>query len=85
MREVLFFNKYKYAPVQVDSGTAEKFLKTDDLYKIASKNDPLNLVKREGPNADIDTGHQALTEIINYLQQHAPVDGRKLLDHFSVR
>ncbi|HEB09728.1 MAG TPA: BREX system P-loop protein BrxC [Spirochaetales bacterium] len=78
------FDKYKYAPVQVDSVTAEKFLKTDDLYNIASRNDPLNLVKREGPNADIDTSHQALTEIINYLQQHAPVDGRKLLDHFSV-
>jgi len=77
------FNKYKYAAVQVDSGIAEKFLRTERLDRIASKNDPLNLVKREGLNADIGTSHQALTEIKDYLEIHAPVDGRKLLDHFS--
>jgi len=72
------FKRYSEAPVQAESGTAERFLKTDKLNKIPSKDDPLSLVK--GGTIDID--HKAVISIKNYLEQRGQVEGRRLLDDF---
>lgn len=76
------FEKYAEAPIQVDSGTAERFLKTEKLDKIASKDDPLNLVKKVGKTVGIDVAHKALVSIRDYLEKFGSTDGRKILDDF---
>ncbi len=75
------YHKYAEAPVQADGALAERFLKTERIDSIISKNDPLDLVKRDG-GAPIDTSHRAIISIREYLEQHGTVDGRKLLDDF---
>jgi len=77
-REV--FSKYPQAPVQAEAGLAERFLKTDRLDRIESKNDPLGLV---GTNGRVDTGHAALRSIVDTLNQTGREEGRVLLDKFS--
>lgn len=76
------FDKYSEAPVQADSATAERFLKTEKLDKIASHDDPLPLVKKTGGGNPIDTGNKAIISIHDYLAHYGQVDGRKLLDDF---
>jgi hypothetical protein len=75
------YHKYAEAPEQADGTLAERFLKTDRIDSITSKNDPLKLVKRDG-GSPIDTSHRAIASIREYLEQHGTVDGRKLLDDF---
>lgn len=76
------FDKYSEAPVQADSNTAERFLKTENLKKITASDDPLSLVKKgSGPNV-IDATHKAVISIREYLENHGQVEGRKLLDDF---
>ncbi len=75
------YDKYGEAPVQVDSGIAERFLKTDPIEKVASKNDPLGLVKKSG-KTPIDSKHKAVVSICDYLEKRGQVDGRRLLDDF---
>jgi len=76
------FHKYAEAPVQADSATAERFLKTEKLNKISSKDDPLTLVKKSGNSSVIDNSHKAIISIKDYLEQRGQVDGRRLLDDF---
>lgn len=76
------FEKYAEAPVQADSGTAERFLKTEKLDKIASKDDPLTLVKKIGKTVGIDITHNALVSMKDYLEKFGQTDGRKILDDF---
>lgn len=76
------FEKYAEAPVQAESNLAEKFLATQNLSQIASKDDPLGLVKKAGGKSTVDTGHRALVSIKDYLDKHGQVDGRKLLEDF---
>jgi hypothetical protein len=76
------FEKYVEAPIQAESSLAEKFLTTENLSHIASKDDPLGLVKKAGGKATVDNGHRALVSIKDYLDKHGQVDGRKLLDDF---
>lgn len=76
------FEYYSQAPVQADSGLAERFLKTDKLDRIGSKDDPLELVKRKGGTVGINVDHDALISIRDYLDRSGQVDGRKLLDDF---
>ncbi len=76
------FEKYSEAPVQVESAVAERFLKTDHLDKIASKDDPLKLVKKIGKTTGIDLGHKALVSIKDYLDKYGQTDGKKILDDF---
>ena len=73
------FEKYVEAPIQAEAGLAERFLKTEPIAKIASKDDPLSLVKRTG-GGGIDLDNKAIISIKDYLEQHGQVDGRKLLD-----
>lgn len=72
------FHKYSEAARQADSGTAERFLKTDRLDRIAMLDDPLELVR----GGAVDRAHKALGSISSYLQQHGQVEGRRLLDDF---
>jgi len=74
------FSNYPQAPVQAEAGLAERFLKTDRLDRIESKNDPLSLVSSNG---QIDTGHAALRSIVDTLNQTGREEGRVLLDKFS--
>lgn len=75
------FDKYAEAPVQAESATAEKFLKTENLEKISSKFDPLDLVKKGG-STPIDMHHRAIVSIKDYLEKQGQVEGRRLLDEF---
>ncbi|HOT29800.1 MAG TPA: BREX system P-loop protein BrxC [Candidatus Ozemobacteraceae bacterium] len=76
------YEKYPEAPVQAPSNAAENFLRTEQLQKIASKDDPLGLVNRKGSGATIDVDHAALLSVRNFLEHHGLVDGRRLLDEF---
>jgi len=74
------FHKYPEAPVQVESALAERFLKTDRLDRIETKNDPLGLV---GNNGQVSTHHAALKSVLDYLNKVGREEGRVLLDKFS--
>ena len=76
------FEKYAEAPVPAESGLAERFLKTDRLEKIPSKDDPLELVKKGGGASPINTAHPAIVSIRDYLERQGQVEGRRLLDDF---
>jgi len=79
---VQVFHKFSEAPVSTDTTTAERFLKTEHLNRIASQDDPLNLIKKSGSTTAIEANHRALTSIRDYLEQNGQVDGRKFLDDF---
>lgn len=76
------FEKYSEAPVQVESNLAERFLKADRIDKIASKDDPLELIKKAGATVSINTQHKAIVSIKDYLERLGQVEGRKLLEDF---
>jgi hypothetical protein len=77
------YQKYPFAKEQAASGTAEAFLKADDLTRLSSKDDPLCLIDSSGSKSTINVNHKALLEIKDYLDIHGHVEGRKLLDYFS--
>ena len=76
------FEKYGEAPLQADGALAERLLKTSNLTQIASRDNPLGLVKTVGGRTSIDTKHAAAISIHDYLDRTGTVDGRKLLDDF---
>jgi hypothetical protein len=78
------FDKYAHAPHRADGSLAEKFLrKASNLNSIDGQLDPLSLVKLSGGTPSIDTSHQALVDIRDYIERHGTSDGKRLLDHFS--
>jgi len=74
------FAKYQEAPVQADAALAERFLNTEKLDRIESRNDPLGLVQSNG---SIHVAHPALRSVLDHLHQVGREEGRALLDHFS--
>lgn len=74
------FHKYAEAPIQAESALAERFLKTDRLDRIESKNDPLSLVT---PAGQINTAHPALKTVVDLLNQTGREEGRVLLDKLN--
>ena len=76
------FEKYGEAPIQADGALAERLLKTNNLAQIASRDNPLGLVKTVGGKTSIDTKHAAAVSLHDYLDRTGTVDGRKLLDDF---
>ena len=56
----------------------EKPCPTERLNLVASKDDPLSLVK----GGAVDKANKAIVSIENYLQLNGQVEGRKLLDDF---
>lgn len=76
------FHKYHLAPVQVPGDLAEKFLRTADLSRITSQNDPLGLVTTKGGSKEINVEHPALVAVKDYLERHGQVEGSRLQDDF---
>ncbi len=76
------FEKYPEAPLQAASNLAEEFMKTEDLQKMPTKNDPLGLVQKKPGGATINVEHKALLSVRNYLETNGAVDGHKLLNDF---
>jgi hypothetical protein len=78
------FAKYSHAPHRAETTLAEKFLrKASNLSSIDGQIDPLNLVKISGGTPGIDTSHQALVDVHDYIDRHGTSDGKRLLDHFA--
>jgi hypothetical protein len=75
------FSSYSEAPVQAESGLAEKFLATP-LDRMTSKEDPLGLVSKAGGKTQIKLDHKGLVSIKDYLERDGQ-DGRHVLDHFA--
>jgi hypothetical protein len=76
----VIFHKYNEAPIQAESALAERFLKTERLDRIESRNDPLGLVANDGR---INSSQPALKSVTDYLNQVGREEGRNLLDKFS--
>jgi hypothetical protein len=76
------FEKYGEAAVQADGALAERLLKTGDLARVASRDNPLGLVKTVSGKTTVDTKHPAAVSLHDYLDRTGTVDGRKLLDDF---
>ena len=79
----LVFEKYKQAPVRVETALAEQFLKTENLASITEKHDPLNLVKKQGGSFEIDVNHDAIGSIRDYLSSQGNLDGKQLTNRFT--
>jgi hypothetical protein len=76
------FEKYSEAAIQAEGALAERLLKTNNLAQIASRDNPLGLVKTVAGKTSIDTAHAAAVSLRDYLDRNGTVDGRKLLDDF---
>jgi hypothetical protein len=79
----LVFDKYKQAPVRADTTLAEAFLKKENLNAITSQIDPMGLVTKSGGSFQINTGHEALTSISDYLDSQGSLDGKQLTQKFT--
>ena len=79
----LVFEKYKQAPVRVETALAEQFLKIENLASLTQKYDPLNLVKKQGGSFEIDVNHQAICSIRDYLSSQGNLDGKQLTNRFT--
>jgi hypothetical protein len=78
------FDKYAHAPHRADGALAEKFLrKANNLNAIDKQLDPLSLVTLSGGTPSIDTNHQALVDIRDYIERFGTADGKRLIDHFT--
>jgi uncharacterized protein DUF6079 len=74
------YDKYAEAPVQAETLLAERFLKTDRLDRIESRNDPLGLA---GPSGQVNTSHPALRSVTDHLRTRGMAEGRSMMEHFS--
>jgi hypothetical protein len=77
------YDHYDEAPVRVNTGVAEDFLRTPNLNAMTSAKDPLDLVIVTGGQPRIDIDHPALTSIRDRLEREGTVDGRRLTDLFT--
>lgn len=77
------YSRYQEAAVRVDTSTAEKFMRADNLSVITTQMDPLQLVLKSGGQFNINESHQAITSIKDYIETRGGVDGKTLSDHFS--
>lgn len=77
------FDRYDEAPVRAETSLAEKFLKTGNLRSVTAAIDPLNLVQMRAGTPQINTEHNALISIRDYIDRNGTVDGKRLIDHFT--
>lgn len=75
--------KWSEAPLPADSGLAERFLRTENLARLTSKDDPLALIKRGSIGFGIEDKHPAIVSLRDYLEHWGQVEGRRLLDDFA--
>lgn len=78
------YDRYQEAPVRVQTDTAERFMRADNLSVITTEIDPLQLVVKSGGQFKINESHQAITSIKDYIDTRGGVDGKKLSDYFSI-
>ena len=76
------YDRYKEAPVRVETALAEKFLRTGNLKAVTSALDPLGLVQVSGGKPGIRADHKALVSMRDYLDRNGTVDGKRLTDFF---
>ena len=77
------FDRYSEAPKRVDTGVAERFLRTVNLAAITLQRDPLSLVKVVSGQPRIDSTHKALASIRYYIDLSGAVEGKRLTERFS--
>lgn len=77
------YDHYDEAPLRVDTTAAEKFLKLDSLQGATITTDPLGLVEVNAKQRRINTNHQAIVSVHDYLSQMGSVAGKSLLEHFA--
>lgn len=77
------FDRHAQAPVRVETGLAEKFLKAGGLAAVTSQNDPLGLVRAQGGAPSVNTNHPALKSIHDYIDRNGAAEGKRLIDHFA--
>ncbi len=77
------YSRYQEAPVRVQTDTAERFMRADNLSVITTEIDPLQLVVKTGGQFKINESHQAITSIKDYIETRGGVDGKTLSDYFS--
>lgn len=77
------YDRYKEAPVRVETTLAEKFLRIGNLKAVTSAIDPLGFVKVTGGRPAIDTAHKALVSIRDYIEKSGTVDGKRLTEIFT--
>ena len=77
------YDRYRDAPVRVDTDTAEKFLKAANPAAIGSQLDKLGLVHQVNGRASFKTDHPAIVAVRDYIDTHGTVDGARLASHFE--
>ena len=77
------FDRYSEAPKRVDTGVAEKFLRTVNLAAITLQIDPLSLVQVLSGQPRVDSTHKALASICDYIELSGSVEGKRLTERFS--
>lgn len=77
------YDRYRDAPVRVDTDSAEKFLKAASPAAIGSQIDKLGLVQTVNGRATFKTDHPAIVSIHDHIDSHGTVDGARLAGHFS--
>ena len=77
------YDRYHEAPVRVETGLAEKFLRAGNLKAVTVAIDPLQFVTVTSGRPSIDTNQKSLVSIRDYLQQNGTVDGKRLTDLFT--
>lgn len=77
------YDRYRDAPVRVDTDTAERFLKAANPAAIGSQLDKLGLVHQVNGRASFKTDHPAIVSIRDYIDTHGTVDGARLASHFE--
>jgi hypothetical protein len=77
------FDRYREAPLRVETNLAEKFLRTGNLKAISSEIDPLGLVQIAGGTPRINGDHKALVSIRDFIDRQGTADGKHLTANFS--
>jgi hypothetical protein len=77
------FERYGEAPVRADTNLAERFLRLGNLRAVTADLDPLSLVQVVGGAPRINSSHQALVSIRDFIDRSGAVDGKRLSEHFS--
>lgn len=77
------FDRYAEAPLRAETALAERFLRAGNLKAITAAIDPLGLVQVSGGTPRIQTDHQALVSIRDYIDRSGALDGKRLTDHFT--
>lgn len=77
------YDRYRDAPVRVDTDTAERFLRAANPAAIGSQLDKLGLVHQVNGRATFKTDHPAIVSVRDYIETHGTSDGARLASHFE--